>query len=1032
MSINTEIPEKSDEFADIDVIETFYDFIDIETAKREEIRVRLQNNKYLQIILYISNKKRLKPPYQDINFNSIKARNLLTIIQNMIIPVLGESKYEQISCRLPISTDALNENDLISLASETYIDIAKFAIDQSNISFLILKQLGLAHLQGINISVPKIAFSDETIGKYSIYETNRLSFLETQIKFISHNIDLYQKTIIPQLKPQNKKQVTVKQWQPKIKQKQTTHILNLIKSANIAGYYIAHYMPSLSSTINIKNDNEVNNMIKQIEDRQIIEKSTHELNIEKNKIFLHNAIIQEKIKKEIDIDNIISLEDLLGKLTPNDAEIVKIEYNNKIQHWQNITTNKCNHVGILRKMRKAKTIQIMSKYFNQLNEEYVQPSNKTWLICNVCGFNIMCPHEFDKREMEINHASQQNIRKRMITYSAKSSFGNEYHCKICSEITVKIDIDRDIDVDASNPQNALLRSKTWSLFLILIRYIRFNLPTNERTFIQNSIAIVLPFIITQDTKNEKKRRRKVKNFNPTEINSDNEIVEKLDPRSVLTIITYVFAYFLILAEKEIGFENVKPNSKASAYIPVMISIINKHFGASLAMIDDISNDFIKSKIIEAYRQMTGNVSKIQSTDGLNIESIFKQMMQNDKIYKYAEYAYRLDNKGKEPEFKDIMSKTPNQLLKESFALVKNPELSKVITRRSGLDIPQFGTFYENLMRPEVNIMSNIYKAKNTKHLPELTTYNIFADYISGTKKNKQMSALYNTIDDIIQENKKNVFRAVSRINFNETKDEFIPVSSIALILDENKQKHVWDIYVYNDGTKIVETCKCCEIPLDTIIIEKKCSVCKRTQAELLEPKTIKIIEEALEKKSSKSFIKLVKKKKIIQPIKENIKPKYIKKIDWSGEYSIVTKLAKELNIPVTLIDALGIYDGYEFNKISQGIKFPEIKSKLDINVMSTLSEMRKFRELYYQAKLPDIPYFDTVEFQTNVPVKRAREYIIQKICEWALLVIKQYKEEIKNIIMSMVEGQRLLTQPESTNITLIERNPFMDEFIHMN
>lgn len=1021
--------DNQDEFVDIDVIESFYDFIDIETAKKEEIRVRLQNSKYLQMVLYISNKKRLKPPYQNINFDSIRARNLLTVIQNMIIPALGESKHEQISCRLPTATDALSpNNELISLAAETHIDIAKFAINQSQIPYLILKQLGIVHLHGMSISIPTIAFSDEKINEYALYETNRLSFLETQINFISHNIYLRQKITIPKLIPTTKsKPLLIKQWQPSFKQKETKQILDLIKNANIAGYHIARYMPSLSSTIKIRNANEVNKLVKQTEDRQIIEESTRELNIEKNKIFLHNVIIQEKIKKEIDIDDVINLEDLLGKLTPNDAKIVETEYDNRVQHWKNIAVNKCNHVNILHKMRKAKTMEIMKQYFDQLTGEYIVAKSSSWLLCNVCGLNVMCSHEYDKREMEINSESQQDIRKRMIAYSAKTSFGNEYHCKICSEITAKIDVDRDIDVDSSNPKNALLRSKTWSLFLILIKYIRFKLPTNERIFTQNSIAIVLPFIIMQDTINEKKRRRRVKNFNPTEVNSSNEIVEKLDPRSVLTIITFVFAYLLILAEKDIGFENVKPNSKASAYIPVMLSIINRHFGASLAMIDDISNDFIKSKIIEAYRQMTEcNIAKIQG-DGLNTESIFKKLMQNDKIYKYAEYAYMLDNNGKTPEFKDIMSKTPSQLLKESFALMKDPELSKIIIRRSGLDIPQNGTFYENLMRPEVNIMSNIYKAKNLKNTPELTTYNIFANYISGTKKNKKMSSLHSTINDVVEENKKNVCRAMPRLNFDEPKNDFTPVSSIALILDENRQKHIWNIYVYEHDKQIIETCKPCEIPLGTIIIEKKCSVCNRSQKELLEPKTIKKIEDAL---ITKNFIKpFVKKvaKSFIKPI-----PKSIKRVDWENEYSIVVKLAKELNIPVTLIDALGIYDGYEFKKISQGMTFPEIKSKSDINVMSTLSEMRKFRELFKQAKLPDIPYFDTEEFQHNVQPKRAREYIIQKICEWASSAIKLHKDEIKHIFTKMIEGQRLLTQPESMNITLAERNPFMDEFVHVN
>lgn len=356
---------------------------------------------------------------------------------------------------------------------------------------------------------------------------------------------------------------------------------------------------------------------------------------------------KQKVLDDLRIIFIKKSGDIISALSKREAEIVEREYKTRDAFEKNVTENKCPHMLVLVKFRSSTTLQQMKENYSTLKKFFkkgtgelprdrnIVLNEKYFIKCSACGFDILCPHV--KELAEIN---SDEIRDRMQKYlDNRDSKGNHF-CSICAERIEGLNYYDtnvgDFDIETFSSIKDELKTEMWKEITSIISTMHFGPSIKISHIVSMSIAGIHEYI--REVEGQLKLSR-------------TNTAEDIKNKKRLFIIMYSYAYLIhltvtigmkagnkgISSGLAIGFIDYKGSAgNVSEYIKYAIIKIAKTKSSLIKSIPNITVDFIKNKVIDAYKLIsTKGIEQITLTN----ENHFRLLLLDaDPIYSYYYFA----------------------------------------------------------------------------------------------------------------------------------------------------------------------------------------------------------------------------------------------------------------------------------------------------------------------------------------------------------------------------------------------------------
>ena len=673
-----------------------------------------------------------------------------------------------------------------------------------------------------------------------------------------------------------------------------------------------------------------------------------------------------------DIDFIISLLDEKEKsIVNNEYEIMQSNIKAQIE-------NKCKHLVLFKRINSHRTLEQTKKLLKDIDE--FKSDNKDEIIkCKVCNYNLICPHMYEKMKMETMNYSLEKQLEHLTKYILGIHNGSDtYFCKICSGLIIE-NYENEKDIEIRNKYgnfNSELRTTIWALSLRIIKTLKFSTLINEKQFASSIVDFIYPLIIDAEQLISSKRKRK-KNTTTSE-------TENIDSRLYIYIVIYIYAYMIALIQNSqsnkslnINFGDVKPNSKIVVYVDKIMKQILIDYAVILSSIEDITIEFIKERLIEAYdiihKGYNTEISNSKPEEELIMQLLLDPTMNYStvvsKIIGDLQNNVQLTPEKALYEFQYILGSTLDEFIKTSQENINKPlNIFRFLYEPSNKKIGKYFKEYQLLLNLESiennpNISNIMFFVSYGLFVKKIKNDEIVSDFMEYKELEKKLEKKY------VNEKVEFSISTLQHLNFE---------TYITEIFDEKGAKHIWNkkstYYYLLDGKtieikgedlmeyklnnkgdlKIVDvSCAICKVkksdlyklsiekatnslnikyklnslfiyfeitcPLgDTHIWEnKKCKKCK------LSHDLISLQDKSNNQEATNYYLKYVnifdieKKALSYYSFAEHSK-KEIKKFEWKSNYSYIVDTAELASVPVKIIEALGNMEGREYEDIVNG------------------------------------------------------------------------------------------------------------------
>lgn len=461
--------------------------------------------------------------------------------------------------------------------------------------------------------------------------------------------------------------------------------------------------------------------------------------------------IEKKLKRE----PIVTGREILDFLTDKEKKIVQTEKERREKMFEAMIANKCPHIKIHRRFRKARSDQDMFKQYEILKGFFGErkdigspvgsstdsptgtsvdaPAGKNkhldytyYIICNNCKFPLICPHIAEATELKMQRKGFNAIKYAMGKYMEKVSVGSSYHCKICHEVIANVEMYgkymTEADAEKYSTISDDLKTLLWGEIAGIMRYVQTGILVDVSKVISACILTIYDIIFDIE-----------KQLVKSKTNTSEDIMNK----KKLFIAIYAYAYLSQLminnqknntspkaalgdfSEKMFEFRDIQKklqlgNKRPSApdYIKFSIMNIVQTKNIIINKIPEITNTFIKDKIIDAFKILAAKGQQsLQFAD--RTKNIFGELLLDPLYY----YFYRMNMLG-EPvkrsledpadKIEYVLRGNLDQLKKRPtvFEDVRLPEFMKNIRIPSdyklnvafglkNLKPPQFGKIYQD-------------------------------------------------------------------------------------------------------------------------------------------------------------------------------------------------------------------------------------------------------------------------------------------------------------------------------------------------
>lgn len=541
-----------------------------------------------------------------------------------------------------------------------------------------------------------------------------------------------------------------------------------------------------------------------------------------------------------------------GELTQSQLTVVSSQYERELDAAEAIKANKCPHLRLLRKVMRSRS--------NVFNEEawaglkkYVPlkpkpmkngviklPKYDTLLQCDMCHLSALCPHHyvlFDMKDAmfkgDINDTMEYVIR----TFSKDmQSEDDSYYCRICGELIKRNLVEGEIwaaknmngGVTYNDTLSNIIRTEVWQTLSANIDLGPVSI--DKMTLTNNIIDIINPFI----------RRYELK-LTRIKTNTENMILFSL----YLIISAYTLAVIIHLANVSGGditirgtdVKKLKGFDLLHRLFNSAYKLIVKQRANTINKVPAFTHDRIKKILTRAYQQVSGSHMTIQTT---TIEH-FDDPISNNMVYMYIYIGHVISaiSAGKKrPAYGDTKSIIGVNLdkikeMRMMFSKAKMPDAWK------GFD----SYYWDSYSATASRILSNTF-VRNAKHKKAID------DAQNALQKRWDKMVADKAIEMNISNSKPHKWSKLSRSN---TKDR-----SLSLLFCKDGRSHIWDIYVYKGGPRIVEV-KLGQFHKNDIsglkLVTQKCSVCGDKYGETKHTDIKTIIAEANNKASFFKYYK---------------------------------------------------------------------------------------------------------------------------------------------------------------------------------
>ena len=615
----------------------------------------------------------------------------------------------------------------------------------------------------------------------------------------------------------------------------SNNIYNSFNNDGLLNLYENIYLYSLDN-------NNTQNIIKNILDQKKYQKEyQNNLSILENKILINNKLEYIAKKKFPNLFNVNSKENIfnkfnkfdINKIPKKNKEVILLEFKKNEDYIKNQLYNKCKHKNVLKTFYKS-----INKYqsFQELLK-FIKKDNKENNIykCNLCSYNLICPHIVDYYVLFFNKKIQNKnddyVHLKILNkYMAKAPIDMIYYCKICGEELGKsYDIEQNIEFKDNERVNTLEYSDDTSSMIknnvsyIVYTYISFkgiNITINKQQIIKYIIDNISLYI-----NNIEKKLRKSKNYDNTKIN---DLIN-------FNIIVFTYACIIFIMNKYTNlvfnkinktknFDNIivqkkseikstegsgkktKKGGKSMNHIKENFReaydlIINTNYLILSKLDYNKNSEIIKNILVKSYTFINeSNELELDMKKSNNLELVY-----NSSIYKYY---YNIKNLY--PISKDNNNKRKNIGIMLNFQDVYKSPLKKIkyddytnILGKIELDKkPDY--LFEKIEIPRFSNFSNLDKIENMNKINSFSEYKYysFVLFIYFIKNRLYELPIYEFIElgkDI--KNLENIYIDKIKTNINEDYTKYSDIMSIyinkSLILKQYEQTLIKDNIDFN-------------------------------------------------------------------------------------------------------------------------------------------------------------------------------------------------------------------------------------------
>lgn len=558
-------------------------------------------------------------------------------------------------------------------------------------------------------------------------------------------------------------------------------------------------------------------------------------------------------------------ESLEQHVSGSELKIINAEIARREQLARTLHENKCPHVKLLAKFRVQNFDYQSKATFTDLMKMTVPAKSSSQINkCKSCGWDILCPHVVELANLMYSNSTSTVIKEALTKY-IDTAISNFYYCKVCGEAISEADAYSDTlsSAEASTLNNIEddLRKSMYSETSYALRQFTIGplVPTNK--LILSCISIIHEYV-------QEVERQLYK----SKINTADDLKNK---RTLfITIYAYAFLTFVSLSSRgrrdmpQITIRGLDPKAKPADYVKQAIRLIISTKNIILNKIPSATNEFLKDKFLEAYRNVSNKSAQISISKAHDPESTASKLLL-DPIFWYGYYIYCM---------KERKADTANPL-KSAHSVV-------------GFDIagPRPAVLYTKLYQPHgvsasindlyalksADSVSPKYKLLSRKEYTHLSGglsyagYTVWTSRISSGLSKVPVSVETDTHPEhlkyMVAAKKVTDAETILRGYFATTYSKnpvrlgidpshiltYIPHQlPIGMFYDEAGLPHAWTIFVYKGG---IETAPSKASTLDATggPIDKKCSECgvKMSEVGSLDPIAIKSSVEKSDETSS--------------------------------------------------------------------------------------------------------------------------------------------------------------------------------------
>ena len=615
----------------------------------------------------------------------------------------------------------------------------------------------------------------------------------------------------------------------------SNNIYNSFNNDGLLNLYENIYLYSLDN-------DKTQNIIKNILDQKKYQKEyQNNLLILENKILINNKLEYITKKKFPNLFNVNSKENIfnkfnkfdINKIPKKNKEVILLEFKKNEDYIKNQLYNKCKHKNVLKTFYKS-----INKYqsFQELLK-FIKKDNKENNIykCNLCSYNLICPHIVDYYVLFFNKNIQNKnddyVHLKILNkYMAKAPIDMIYYCKICGEELGKsYDIEQNIEFKDNERVNTLEYSDDTSSMIknnvsyIVYTYISFkgiNITINKQQIIKYIIDNISLYI-----NNIEKKLRKSKNYDNTKINDLINFNIIVFNYACIIFIMNLYTYLVfnkinktknfdnIIVQKKSEIKSTEGSGKKTKKGGKSMNHIKENFREAYDLIINTNylilskldynknSEIIKNILVKSYTFINeSNELELDMKKSNNLELVY-----NSSIYKYY---YNIKNLY--PISKDNNNKRKNIGIMLNFQDVYKSPLKKIkyddytnILGKIELDKkPDY--LFEKIEIPRFSNFSNLDKIENMNKINSFSEYKYysFVLFIYFIKNRLYELPIYEFIElgkDI--KNLENIYIDKIKTNINEDYTKYSDIMSIyinkSLILKQYEQTLIKDNIDFN-------------------------------------------------------------------------------------------------------------------------------------------------------------------------------------------------------------------------------------------